>query len=351
MKLRLSLTLAVLAFAMLAPSAVRAAGIVYTCDPSIDAAVAGTCATLNGAVAGVYATAFSNANASIYIQYGITGLGESTSGFLNLVTYSAYLAALTAHQGPGSIDPAAVASLPVSEPAAFTGGNVEVTSALAAALGITKVANGGDVLGLDVLGHFCNTPGSGGCYNGVITLATPAIVAGYGQSYYYRSGAQAGNAYDIFTIVEHETDEILGSASCVDTNASLTHGCGSPGNTNPAAVDLFRYSAGSRIFLSSSPGYFSYNGGVTDVANYNSTANGEDYADWSTNCAHVQDATGCPGQSFDITNDGNAEIAVLDAVGFNQNADSGSTVPEPTSLILFGSGLAVIIARIKRRQT
>jgi hypothetical protein len=46
---------------------------------------------------------------------------------------------------------------------------------------------------------------------------------------------------------------------------------------------------------------------------------------------HVQDEAGCLGSSFDITNDGNSEINILDAVGYNLNQ-----APVPAPLIGFG---------------
>jgi PEP-CTERM motif len=317
-----------------------ASGVVYTCDPNIDT---GTCTTLNTTIAGIYGGAFTNANASIYIQYGNTGLGQSTTGYLNLVTYSDYLAALTSHEGPGGIDAAALASLPAIEPGIFGGGDIEVTSALAAALGITTRDGGGAIVGTTAAGAPCFTPGTGGCYNGIITLATPAIVAGYGQGYYYRSGVQAPNEYDIYAVVQHETDEVLGTSSCIGTTGGvLSFGCG---GTNAAAVDLFRYSGvGTPVFMSNSAAYFSYDGGNTVVGTYNTLSNGQDYADWNTNCQHVQDATACLGQSLNI----GSEIAVLDAIGFNQSNLTPSDVPEPATLGLFGSALALVIAYRKR---
>ena len=76
------------------PTSLVSGTITYICDPNIDAAVAGTCNYLNTAIAGIYANAFTNANARIYIQYGNTGLGSSTTGFLNLFSYAAFRAAL-----------------------------------------------------------------------------------------------------------------------------------------------------------------------------------------------------------------------------------------------------------------
>ena len=57
----------------------------FTCDPNVSAP---TCAALNTTVSGYYSQTFTNANANIYIQYGTTGLGSSTTGFFNPVSYS-----------------------------------------------------------------------------------------------------------------------------------------------------------------------------------------------------------------------------------------------------------------------
>jgi hypothetical protein len=120
-------------------------------------------------------------------------------------------------------------------------------------------------------------------------------------------------------------------------------------------VDLFRYSApGTRVFNSLTPAYFSANGGVTDLDGntYNTTKALEDYADFSQSCVFVQDAEACPGQSVDITNDYGGgpgpEIPILNAVGY---AEYGLTavLPEPSSLLLFGSVLAIAGVVTRRR--
>src|ERR1700690_3092977 len=54
--------------------AASAPGIIYTCDPSVNAIV-GVCNTLNTTIAGLYASIFSNATASIYVTFGSTSLG------------------------------------------------------------------------------------------------------------------------------------------------------------------------------------------------------------------------------------------------------------------------------------
>jgi uncharacterized protein (TIGR03437 family) len=303
------------------------AGLTYTCDPNIDATQAGTCAYLNSTIAGLYNSTFSNANANIYIMYGSTGLGQSDQGYDNQVTWTAYLAALTANaQASGNpVQIAAVKALTSLDVAQYGNGMVDLPSALVNALGLSSEVTQLGNLGITGPGGtFCMTPGSAACYNGIITITNqPGVL-------YYRTGGSEGrNQYDFYSTVEHETDELLGTASCVETTnpAGLADEC--PGTNTPAAIDLFRYqSAGNLVLIGTAPGaYFSYNGGQTNGANgnlYNTLDNGDDYADFVATCQSkpsIQDAEVCAGTDggLDITNDGGAEINILNAVGYKLN--------------------------------
>jgi len=344
--MRRYLRLALLAIAV-AAALPAYADITYTCDPTIDATQSGTCAYLNTNISGLYKSIFSNANASIYIQQAGGGLGGSETS-LTGISYGTYVTDLTAHASSDAIDVSAIAALNgVMETSAYGGGSVVVTTALAMALGFSPSVLGG----VTATGGSCTHPGTSGCYNGVITIATPASLAGGGQGLYWNQtgGTQPGNTYDFYSVVEHETDEVLGSSSCIDTQAvPLSDYCGSG---VPSAVDLFRYSSPGHLVLNSSlsttPGaYFSFNSGSTNGAAgavYNTLDNGEDYADFVTNCHFVQDATGCLGSDLEINKDGGAEINILDAVGFNQN-----TVPEPGTITLFAVGLAGLAVSRRR---
>ncbi|MGA8538910.1 MAG: choice-of-anchor D domain-containing protein [Terriglobales bacterium] len=359
-----------LAFGMVFVTAPASAGtITYTCDPSVAAA---TCSYLNTTVAGNYSSTFTNANANIYITYGTTGLAQSQGDF-EFVTYDQYVAALTSISSPSLVQASALSALSTYDAGPYGGGNVNVTLALAAALGITGDIQGGAV-GITPDGDDC-TPGTAGCYNAIVTVTNDPSTPLY---YDNLGGPEPSDAYDFYGVVEHETDEVLGTSSCISTtsinpadvgtratlrtvknvsrfthpdSSGLTDYCG---DGVPSAVDLFRYSGAGHLVLdkslSTKPGaYFSYNGGTTNGANgvantpkvYNTLANGDDYADFlssTPDCGTdiaVQDAEGCPGEDkgLSILNDGGGEINILNAVGYDRVATvSGTLTASPTSL-------------------
>ena len=317
-------------------SVASASTLTYTCNPNVDATAVGTCSYLNTQIASLYTSTFTNISADIYIEQGITGLATSESAE-SFVPYSSYLSALTNTASGDGVDTAALAALNSFDTAVYGSDNVVITSALAGALGFAGVG------GLTALGANC-TIGAAGCYNGIIIVTTPANLASEnpGQSLYYRQngGSITSSAYDYYSLVERETDEVLGTISCVATTGGVLGdhcdaGTGAPAGTGtPSAADLFRYnSAGSlalnKTWLGSGAApagaYFSYNGGVTngaDGAVFNTVANSQNYADFTASCTWVQTAAGCLGKSLDITTDGGAEINILDSVGYNHNLQS-----------------------------
>jgi len=342
MNLRSTLLLT-LALTVGASAAFAASTVTYTCDASIDATAAGTCNYLQTNIASLYTSTFNNIDASIYIEEtSPTGLGSS-SQYYNYVTYSQYKNALVSTASSDAVDTSVLANLGL-DTTAYGSKNVEITGALGTTLGFSSLT------GTTAGGSSC-TLGTLGCYDGVIDIVTPAGLSaetsGSQSIYWDQLGGSIGSTqYDFYSIVQHETDEILGTSSCISTQSSLTDGCGSG---VPSAVDLFRYSSsGTLVLLNSTPGaYFSYNGGATDGAGagvyYNTIANGDDYADFINNCAQVQDAEGCLGAAQNINTDGKAEINILDAVGYN------TTAPEPGTWFMLATGLAGVAA-IRRRR-
>jgi hypothetical protein len=289
-----------------------APGIVYTCDATIYGASATACDTLNTTIAGLYSSAFSNANASIYITLGETGLGMSNWVF-NYESYSSFRNALIASEGDPNDITAVADSVPAVNP--YGSDSVGLVNALERALGF-----GAPGTGLEANFDFCSAPGTAGCYDGIITISNA-------EPLYFRSGEISSGQYDFFTVAEHETDEILGTASS----------CCGASNSYVLPADYFRYhSQGTRSFAygsndacsssDSTNACFSLDG-VHMLQQYNNLNNGEDTGDWVFNCAHqlVQDYALCSGVAgVDISP--TAEILVLDVVGYTL----ASSQPPPT---------------------
>jgi hypothetical protein len=339
------------------------AGITYTCSANIDSTDPNACATLNSTVAGYYSSTFSNANANIYITLGSTGLGQSET-FNNYVSYSAYIAALTANPNQDALQASALAALNTYDSGPYGSGEVELTAALGSALGFTDLT--GIIEGAaSGNGDPCTLGVSANCYNGIITISNT-------QGLYYddQGGTEFTGQFDFYAVVQHETDEVLGTASCISTTSgsgNLTDPCDSDTHINgtPSAVDLFRFNSSGNLALNSacvglsscpSGAYFSYNGGVTNGADgfvYNTSANGDDYADFAfSGCSgpfSIQGAVSCGAngspsdKGLTILNDGGAEINILNAVGFD-------LAPEPATFGLFGISLAILGLARRRFQ-
>jgi hypothetical protein len=278
------------------------AGIVYTCDSTVTALSPGICTTLNTTIAGLYSAAFTNANATIYVTLGDTTLGNSQS-HTNYVSYSTFRNLLMA-SASGASDITAITD---SVPAVNIYGSemVQLNTALQRALGYATPTQGITPNGSD-----CNQNGSPGCYDGLITISNF-------QPLYFRIGTISPDQFDFFTVVEHETDEILGTPSCafLDCGGSVV---------DPA--DYFRYhSNGTRSFgagandpctsSSSDNACFSLDG--ADMLQQYNNIPGQDAGDWVMNCANprVQDDVLCAGNAgVDISP--TAEILVLDVVGY-----------------------------------
>ncbi len=329
-------------------SLASAGGISYTCDPSI---AASTCAYLNTTVAGYYNNTFSNVTADIYITYGTTGLGQGENPD-NTISYSTYLSdyAANAAASGNPNQASALTSLNTYASPVYAGTDVEISGALGEALGIS--AN--NLLGFDSAGNPGCTLSAAGCYEDVLTITNDPTTP-----LYYRMGTIASDAYDFYSVVEHETDEALGTVSCIETqDPTLMNNC----DGAESAADLFRYqSAGNLIpdsAFSTTPGaYLSYDGGVTNALGnglfFNTLPNGEDYGDFVTDfgcptAPYVQDGEACPGfANLNITNDGGAEINILNTVGFD--VQSAPSTPEPGTMALLAIGAGILAAYQFRR--
>jgi hypothetical protein len=165
---------------------------------------------------------------------------------------------------------------------------------------------GGRAVGLDTPpALFANgRVGSGGPYDGIVTLNSAV-------PYQFTRPTNAGNL-DAQRATEHEIDEVIGLGSHLNT-----------GLNDLRPQDLFSWaSAGTRNITSSGARYFSVNGGVTNIVNFNQAPRG-DFGDWlSESCpqAHpyVQNAIACGGQSSDVTAT-SPEGINLDIIGYDLN--------------------------------
>lgn len=275
-------------------------GIVYTCDATVNAAAPQACNVLNTTIAALYSYWFTNANATIYVTMGYGNFSHSQS-WANSFTYAQFRSQLVA-SATSANDAAAIAgSVPAASP--FGTSMVQLNTALQRALGFTPTT------GVTASGGSCPQVGVPGCYDGLITINSV-------NPYYFRVGPIAGGQFDFYTTVEHETDEVLGTASCA-------FGCGGYFD----ATDLFRYhSNGKRAEVpgdnspcsspSANNGCFSLDG-VHMLQQYNNADTSLDAGDWLMNCSaqRVQDAESCPGTAgLDLNV--SAEILVLDVVGY-----------------------------------
>jgi hypothetical protein len=321
------------------------AGITYTCDASFgnpaNNAPAGACAAINGSsVAGIYSGILGNANARIFIQFGATGVGSSEFNLLS-VPYSAYYGALSTLSTSS-----AVQSLTSVDPITGFGNTdttVDVTAALGSALGLAGASLAGIIADASSPTGFssCDLSGPGPCYNGYITMA-----AGASFFYYPTSSADNGNGsqVDFYNVVQHETDEILGTVSCIGTNGANA-AFDQCGHSDAAPADLFRFaSQNTPSFLTTANGslaYFSTDRGATNLSTYINTPGVGDFGDWVFNgTVKVQDGEVSPGYA-DLITDGGSEISVLNAVGFN-------LVPEPGTWGLVGASLVAIALFLKK---
>lgn len=217
-------------------------------------------------------------------------LGESETN-IESVSYSSLVAALTATASTDATDASLLASLPATSPVS---GTYWVTTAQAKALGLSA-ANG---TGLD--GAIGFGPSSDFTYG--LTNTTGTVTSG---------------TYDFFATAVHEMTETMGRVLLVGQSIN--------GSAGYSLMDLMHYSAaGTRDFTQSTAGYFSVDGGVTDLGDYNTIAGG-DAGDWASSVGDNSfDAYANPGVLEPVTTN---DLTEMDAIGWNL---TGSTVTPVT---------------------
>jgi len=221
-------------------------------------------------------------------------LGESESN-IESVSFSSLVAALKASASTDATDASLLASLPATSPVS---GTYWVTTAQAKALGLTA-ANG---TGLD----------------GAIGFGTSSDFT-YGLT--NTSGTVASGTYDFFATAVHEMTETMGRLLLVGESIN--------GSAGYSLMDLMHYSAsGTPDFSQSTAGYFSINGGVTDLGDYNTIAGG-DAGDWATSVgADSFDAYATPGVLEPVSAN---DLTEMDAIGWNMTGSVVAPVTPPVT--------------------
>ena len=210
------------------------------------------------------------------------------------IPWSTFIGALQADARTGN-DSQANASLPGTA----LSGNIRPSSANGRAVGLdtppAMFANG--------------NVGQGGPYDAIVTLNSAAP--------FQFSRPPGANNFDAQRSIEHEVDEAIGLGSRLGGNGN---------DLRPQ--DLFSWSSpGNRNISASGTRYFSINGGVNNVVNFNQDQNG-DFGDWfSDQCPqthpYVQNAFGCADQYSDISAT-SPEGINLDVIGYDL-APTGQT--------------------------
>ena len=268
--------------------------------------------TAFNSIISTYESIFTGTNVTVNldVNFGNTGLGESET-FYSSFSYASWRTAMSNNATANSANTynvAAAASLPVSDPllggSDHGSGNVDLNTANARGLGLS--AN----VALDSTLTFSNTSNT-----------------------FEYTGVPASNLYDFMDVATHELDEALGVNSSL---TGLNDNSAIPSNTDFGGEDYFRYSAVATRSITTSPSavaYFSYNGGTTNVAQFNQENNDGDRNDWvyaDNTCPpqapgpYIQDAIGCPDEAVAVGQAGSPEIIVLSSLGFNA-ATAGST--------------------------
>ena len=262
-----------------------------TWDASVASAPSGFTTGVMAAVQYFESHFFNPVTININVGWGeIGGIAVSSLGASGSNWYGYYSASqmdsYLKNTATSTADQTAYSHLPSSAPAGTAG--YWVTSAQAKALGMTS--------------------GSSTNVDGYIGFGS-----GYKYTFDNSTGIVTSGTYDLIGVAEHEISEILGRIS----------GLGPAGSGSaPSIMDMFRYTAGLPSFSYGSASYFSIDGGVTHLANFNASSGG-DSGDWASGVP--SDAADAFATSGIVMGMSAVDATALDVIGWNTVASTTTT--------------------------
>jgi hypothetical protein len=270
--------------------------------------------TINAAIQ-VYESTYSNPiTVQIFFREG-GGLGSSITGLYD-IGYQSFRSGLAANQAlSGQSDQAtALAHLPNQANNPVTNNTDLIVSSA-----------DGRALGRNTPGFLNSSGGSGGTFDGVITVNT---------SITFPPQPNNGSNYSLTAVTEHEIDEVLGTGADLPNPFNFGRG------PVPYAEDLYRYDgSGNRSFTSATTTAFFSIDGTAKLVQYHNTNDGADYGDWQNQAGtpRVQDAFGTPGATPSL----GVELTVLDVLGYDRFSP-GPSAPS-SARGDFATGFAVVV--------
>jgi autotransporter passenger strand-loop-strand repeat protein len=237
---------------------------------------------------------------------GAGSLGESLI-FLDSYSYSQITNALLA-SAMSADQTTAAGTLPSADPA---GGNYWVATAEAKALGLL---------------------GASSSVDGYVGFSSSAPFT------YDPNNRAVPGEYDFIGVVEHEISEVLGRILLVGATIGNT-----PNSYGP--LDLFHYaSPGVRDFVGTQAGYFSIDGGTTNLDNFNTNPNG-DFGDWAATAENDSFlAFGSPGVENAVSPADLREMNILGydfAIATVSSGETHSATGIESDLVLSGGTVVV----------
>jgi len=147
------------------------------------------------------------------------------------------------------------------------------------------------------------------------------------------SGPIAPGTYDFRGIVAHEISEVMG-------HLGISGGTIGSFPNSYSLVDLFSYGPSNTRVLTNggaNPGFFSIDGGNTLTKQFNDAANnGLDTRDWRAVTPYDPDSFNQFSNPNIVNPVTTLDLRLMDVIGYD-----GLGVPEPSSMLLLGAGLAV----------